>query len=173
MGTPKNRLNETVLLSTQNTCLNWSVRKYKQFYSQKWSTLTLCIFLLIYYRCFVIVDPSLKPDRSHRQDKKIDSVQFSNRKQFMQKKFWVSILIAYAQKVSLSAHVRVLHFALNYSSTTYILAFCALEQGELKCTCSPEPCWTINFTPSEELVPIHYFWQMWNLCTVNFDNFWV
>ena len=27
VGTQKNRLNETVLLSTQNTCLNWLVRK--------------------------------------------------------------------------------------------------------------------------------------------------
>ena len=30
-----NRLNETVLLSTQNICLNWWVRKYLQFYSKK------------------------------------------------------------------------------------------------------------------------------------------
>ena len=34
VGTQKNRLNETVLLSTQNTCLNWRVRKYSQIYSQ-------------------------------------------------------------------------------------------------------------------------------------------
>ena len=31
----KNRLNETVLLSTQNTCFNWWVRKYSQFYAHK------------------------------------------------------------------------------------------------------------------------------------------
>ena len=35
VGTQKNRLNETVLLSTQNTCLNWWVRKYLQFYAHK------------------------------------------------------------------------------------------------------------------------------------------
>ena len=28
-----------------------------------------------------------------------------------------------------------------------------------------------NFTPREELVPKHHFWQMWNLHMVNFDNF--
>ena len=28
VGTQKNRLNETVLLSTQNKCLNWWIRKY-------------------------------------------------------------------------------------------------------------------------------------------------
>ena len=32
MGTQKNRLNETVLLSTQNICLILWVRKYLQFY---------------------------------------------------------------------------------------------------------------------------------------------
>ena len=35
MGTQKNRLNETVLLSTQNMCLNSWVRKYLQFYAQQ------------------------------------------------------------------------------------------------------------------------------------------
>ena len=35
MGTQKNRLNETVLLSTQNMCLNWWVRKYLQFNAQQ------------------------------------------------------------------------------------------------------------------------------------------
>ena len=35
VGTLKNCLNETVLLSTQNTCLNWWVRYYLQFYTQK------------------------------------------------------------------------------------------------------------------------------------------
>ena len=34
MGTQKNRLNETVLFHTQNTCLNWWVRKYSQFYAK-------------------------------------------------------------------------------------------------------------------------------------------
>ena len=37
MGTQKNRLNESVLLSTQNICLNWLVRTYLQFYAQKLS----------------------------------------------------------------------------------------------------------------------------------------
>ena len=35
VGTQKNSLNETVLFSTQNTCLNWWVRKSFQFYAQK------------------------------------------------------------------------------------------------------------------------------------------
>ena len=35
VGTQKNRLNERVLLSTQNTCLNWWVRKQLQFYANK------------------------------------------------------------------------------------------------------------------------------------------
>ena len=35
VDTQKNRFNETVLLSTQNICLNWWVRKYLQFYAQK------------------------------------------------------------------------------------------------------------------------------------------
>ena len=34
MGTQKNRLNETVLLSTQNICYNRWVRKYLQFYTE-------------------------------------------------------------------------------------------------------------------------------------------
>ena len=34
MGTQKNRLNETVLLSIQTICLNWWVRKYLQFYAE-------------------------------------------------------------------------------------------------------------------------------------------
>ena len=32
LGTQKNRLNETVLLSVHNICLNLWVRKYLQFY---------------------------------------------------------------------------------------------------------------------------------------------
>ena len=35
VGTQKNHLNETVLLSTQNISFNWWVRKYLQFYTQK------------------------------------------------------------------------------------------------------------------------------------------
>ena len=35
VGTQKNRLIEAVLLSIHNTCLNWGVRKYLQFYAQK------------------------------------------------------------------------------------------------------------------------------------------
>ena len=34
MGTQKNNLNETVLLGTKNTCLNWWVRKLLQFYAK-------------------------------------------------------------------------------------------------------------------------------------------
>ena len=33
VGTQKNRLNEMVLLSTQNLCFNWWIRKYSQFYA--------------------------------------------------------------------------------------------------------------------------------------------
>ena len=32
-------------------------------------------------------------------------------------------------------------------------------------------CWTANFTPCEELVPILLFLKMWNSRMVNFDNF--
>ena len=35
VGNQKNHLNEMVLLSTQNKCLNQWIRKYSQFYSQK------------------------------------------------------------------------------------------------------------------------------------------
>ena len=35
VGTQKNLLNETVLLSTQNICLNFCVRKYLHFYAEK------------------------------------------------------------------------------------------------------------------------------------------
>ena len=35
MGTQKNRLDETVLLGTQNICLKLRVRKYLQVYAQK------------------------------------------------------------------------------------------------------------------------------------------
>ena len=35
VGSQKNCLDETVLLSTQTTCLNWWIRKYSQFYAQK------------------------------------------------------------------------------------------------------------------------------------------
>ena len=35
VGTQKNRLNKTILLSNQNTCLNCWVRKYLQFYANK------------------------------------------------------------------------------------------------------------------------------------------
>ena len=40
VGTQKNRLDETVLLSTQNTCLNWWIRKYSQFYANYFCWLT-------------------------------------------------------------------------------------------------------------------------------------
>ena len=43
VGTQKNRLNERVLLSTQNICYNWWVRKYLQFYAQKIVYLNLCL----------------------------------------------------------------------------------------------------------------------------------
>ena len=40
MGTQKNRLDETVLLSTQNTCLNCWVRNNSQFYAKKGACLS-------------------------------------------------------------------------------------------------------------------------------------
>ena len=42
MGTQKNRLNETALLSTQNISLNLWVRLYLHFYAQKCCFLNLC-----------------------------------------------------------------------------------------------------------------------------------
>ena len=47
MGTQKNRLNETVLLSTQNTCLNWWVRKKLQFYAKIFAPQ-----LAVWHKCF-------------------------------------------------------------------------------------------------------------------------
>ena len=37
VGAQKNRLNETVLSSTQNKCQNWWIRKYLQFYVDSYS----------------------------------------------------------------------------------------------------------------------------------------
>ena len=48
VGTQKNRLNETVLLSTQNTCLNEWIRKESQFYAQKFcltGPMSGCLFV--------------------------------------------------------------------------------------------------------------------------------
>ena len=42
VGTQKNRLNETILLNTQNKCLNWWIRRYSQFYTQ-------CFFFISTY----------------------------------------------------------------------------------------------------------------------------
>ena len=50
VGTQKNRLNETVLLSTQNTCLNWCVRKWFQFYVKHFGYLD--IYRPVYYYVF-------------------------------------------------------------------------------------------------------------------------
>ena len=52
VGTQKNHLNETVLLSTQNICLKIWVRKYLQFYAEKFClskpmyTVNLCAFVV-------------------------------------------------------------------------------------------------------------------------------
>ena len=35
MGTQRNHLNETIFLSTQNICSKWWIRKYLEFYTQK------------------------------------------------------------------------------------------------------------------------------------------
>ena len=52
MCTQKNRLNETVLLSTQNICLNCWVRKLLHFYARK-----LCLTgpLIMYLSACVII----------------------------------------------------------------------------------------------------------------------
>ena len=42
MGTQKNRLNETILLSNQNTCYNRWIRKYSQFTLKNFGDLHLC-----------------------------------------------------------------------------------------------------------------------------------
>ena len=51
VGTQKNRLNETVLLSTQNTCLTLWVRKYSQFYAKIFVYLNLSIHYAIEKQC--------------------------------------------------------------------------------------------------------------------------
>ena len=43
VGTQKNRLNDTVLLSTLNICEKLWVRKYLQFYAENFVYLNLCI----------------------------------------------------------------------------------------------------------------------------------
>ena len=57
VGTQKNRLNETVLLSTQNICSNWWIRKYLKFYSQNFCLskpmrhpLSLCQIHMVPYK---------------------------------------------------------------------------------------------------------------------------
>ena len=45
----KSRLNDTVLLSTQNICLKWSVRQYLQFYAEKF-----CLSKPLYIHLFVV-----------------------------------------------------------------------------------------------------------------------
>ena len=41
VGTQKNRLDETVILSTQNKCLNLGIRNYSQFYAKHFVYLDL------------------------------------------------------------------------------------------------------------------------------------
>ena len=53
MGTQKNRLNETVLLSTQNICLSGQVRKYLQFYAQKFCYLCGLVMIVHVYFQFI------------------------------------------------------------------------------------------------------------------------
>ena len=47
VGTQKNCLNDMALLSTQNTCLNWWIRKYSQFYNQKFYLSGLMFALIL------------------------------------------------------------------------------------------------------------------------------
>ena len=44
MCTQKNRLNETVLLSTKNICLNLSIRKYLQYYAKIYGPMCKSIY---------------------------------------------------------------------------------------------------------------------------------
>ena len=65
VGTQKNCLNETVLLSTQNIFLNWWVRKYLHFYAQKFclSRLNLWIYLIANQNCWIL---SLQVSQDHQ-----------------------------------------------------------------------------------------------------------
>ena len=60
------------------------------------------------------MDPSVNPDRSPRHDKKIDFVQFSNRKQFMQKYFESAYLSHMHKKVSSNAHAGIPSVGLEF-----------------------------------------------------------
>ena len=57
MGTQKNRLIETVLLSTQNKYLNGWVSKYLQFSAQKFAHLDLCITIFFDFSLTVKAAP--------------------------------------------------------------------------------------------------------------------
>ena len=50
VSTQKTRLNETVLLGTQNTCFNWCVRKLLHFYPSNLAYLGLCTTNAMLYR---------------------------------------------------------------------------------------------------------------------------
>ena len=51
VGTQKNRLKETILLSTQNICIIWWVRKYLQLYAEK-----LCLSKPVYPHYYIKLD---------------------------------------------------------------------------------------------------------------------
>ena len=58
MGTQKNRLKETVLWSTQNTCFNRWIRKYLHFYAQKrnwlsWPMIPRCMLCSFFSWVFI------------------------------------------------------------------------------------------------------------------------
>ena len=58
MGTQKNRLNETGLLSTQNICLTLWARKYLQFYAENFCLSKSCVrgeFLIYGNKCFYYI----------------------------------------------------------------------------------------------------------------------
>ena len=50
MGTQNNRLNETVLLSTQNICYKVLVRKYSDFYAEYFCLSKRCVTCLFQLR---------------------------------------------------------------------------------------------------------------------------
>ena len=71
MGTQKNRLNETVLLSTQNICENGWLRKYLEFYAQKFCS-SKPVILYISFRD-PVEDSSTESDELQEDNDDIDS----------------------------------------------------------------------------------------------------
>ena len=75
VGTQKNRLNEMVLLSTQNIRLNWWVRKYYNFMLKDFVYLNLCLWRTLDGLFYDVVYLYLQSEELRRTlaDKKPDS----------------------------------------------------------------------------------------------------